>query len=114
MIENDKVSREIRVSYKRNANSKELVAASKPPKRKTVILECLGCFKCVAKQCDCRKTFLVTASHGYTSNNAVCLALCVTWDLQRVGSFINFKKRIANYKSHLIVMALTIRPYDLF
>ena len=36
-----------------------------------------------------------------TSDNVVYLASCVASDLQGVGSTINFKTRLANYKSHI-------------
>ena len=35
------------------------------------------------------------------SRNVVYLAHCVNCDLQGVGSTINFRSRLANYKSHI-------------
>ena len=69
------------------------------------------------KRCDCCRNFLVTGdwfrsiatnkvfkigkSHTCTLANVVYLAQCVECGLQGVGSSVNFKKRLANYKSHI-------------
>ena len=120
VIEYDPHAREIlpdrvlRVSYKRNANLKELLAPSNPYINKN-IGDSLGCYKCSAKRCDCCKNFLVSGSSFRSvitkkifkigksltcgSENVVYLAQCVACGLQGVGSTINFKTRLANYKS---------------
>ena len=36
-----------------------------------------------------------------TSQNVIYLASCVTCNLQGVGSTVNFKTSLANYKSHI-------------
>ena len=122
IIENDERAKEIlptnfiRVSYKRNANLKELLAPSNPYKER-VVNESIGCFKCAAKRCDCCRNFLVVGtsfssiktkkiykiskSLSCTSANVIYLAICVACHLQGVGSTTNFKKRVANYKSHI-------------
>ena len=122
IIENDERAKEIlptnfiRVSYKRNANLKELLAPSNPYKER-VVNESIGCFKCAAKWCDCCRNFLgvgtsfssiktkkiykISKSLSCTSANVVYLAICVACHLQGVGSTTNFKKRVANYKSHI-------------
>ena len=122
VIEYDPHAREIlpdrvlRVSYKRNANLKELLAPSNPYINKN-IGDSLGCYKCSAKRCDCCKNFLVSGSSFRSvitkkifkigksltcgSENVVYLAQCVVCGLQGVGSTINFKTRLANYKSHI-------------
>ena len=105
----------ILVSYKRNANLKELLAPSNPYKPNK--LEGEGCYKCDAKRCDSCKNFLIfgnsfrAAATGRiflilksltcTSSNVVYLAECVLCGLQGVGSTANFKSRLANYKSHI-------------
>ena len=69
IIENDERAKEIlptnfiRVSYKRNANLKELLAPSNPYKER-VVNESIGCFKCAAKRCDCTccRNFLVVGT----------------------------------------------------
>ena len=104
------------VAYKRNANLKELLAPSNPFKRR-LSTEPTGCFKCKAKRCDCCQNFLeegstfISESSGRvfqigkfltcTSDKVVYLARCVACGLQGVGSTINFKTRLANYKSHI-------------
>ena len=104
------------VAYKRNANLKELLAPSNPYKNKSCARP-LGCFKCQVKRCDCCKNFLeegTTFSSAVTSRvfqigktltctsgHVVYLASCVVCNLQGVGSTINFKTRLANYKSHI-------------
>ena len=107
----------ILVSYKRNANLKELLAPSNPYKPNK--LEGEGCYKCDAKRCDsCRpknflifgnsfraaatgRIFLILKSLTCTASNVVYLAECVLCGLQGVGSTANFKSRLANYKSHI-------------
>ena len=103
-------------AYKRNANLKELLALSNPFK----VRPCAGptgCFKCKVKRCDCCKilseegsiftskisgrVFQIKKLLTCTSDNVVYLASCVVSDLQGVGSTINFKSRLANYKSHI-------------
>ena len=122
VIEYDPHAREIlpdralRVSYKCNANLKELLAPSNPYINKN-IGDSLGCYKCSAKRCDSCKNFLVSGSSFRSvitkkifkigksltcgSENVVYLAQCVACGLQGVGSTINFKTRLANYKSHI-------------
>ena len=103
------------VSYKRNANLKELLAPSNPYKPNK--LECECCYKCDASAVIVVKTFLIfgnsfrAAATGRiflilksltcTSSNVVYLAECVLCGLQGVGSTANFKSRLANYKSHI-------------
>ena len=47
------------------------------------------------------KVFRVENSLTCTSSNVVYLAQCVDCGLQGVGSSVNFKRRLANYKSHI-------------
>jgi hypothetical protein len=67
IIENDERAKEIlptnfiRVSYKRNAYLKELLAPSNPYKER-VVNESIGCFKCAAKRCDCCRNILVVGT----------------------------------------------------
>ena len=107
--------KEILISYKRNANLKELLAPSNPYKK----LSCnkKGCFNCKAKRCDACKNFLMQGSSfrafatgrlfeinkplTCTSENVIYLASCEICDLQGVGSTVSFKPRLANYKSHI-------------
>ena len=104
----------VRVSYKRSSNLKELLAPSNPYKNGKMARK--GCFVCTAKRCDCCKNFLISGAsfrstatgRSYicksltcTSRNVVYLAHCVTCNLQGVGSTVNFKSRLANYKSHI-------------
>ena len=104
------------VAYKRNANLKELLAPSNPFKMRSDTGP-TGCFKYKSKRCDCCKNFLEEGSTftskisgrvfqigkllTCTSDNVVYLACCVACGLQGVGSTINFKTRLANYKSHI-------------
>ena len=95
---------------------KELLAPSNPFKIRSDTGP-TGCFKCKAKRCDCCKNFLEEGSTftskisgrvfqigkllTCTSDNVVYLACCVACGLLTVGSTINFKTRLANYKSHI-------------
>ena len=106
----------IRVSYRRGSNLKELLAPSNPFKDRGTTPG-TGCFLCSASRCDCCKNFLlpgvsfcssatgskyvIRKSLTCTSRNVVYLAHCVACNLQGVGSTINFKSRLANYKSHI-------------
>ena len=105
----------ILVSYKPNANLKELLAPSNPYKKLSCVKK--GCFNCKAKRCDACKNFLMSGSFfrasatgrlfeinkplTCTSENIVYLASCGICDLQGVGSTVCFKSRLANYKSHI-------------
>ena len=105
----------IRVSYKRSSNLKELLVLSNPYKNREMARK--GCFVCTAERCDCCKNFLISGAsfrstatvRSYnirkfltcTPRNVVYLAHCVTCNLQGVGSTVNFKSRLANYKSHI-------------
>ena len=121
VIENDERAKlilpvsSIRIAYKRSANLKELVAPSN--QYKNIQGEEKGCFKCSAQRCDCCKEFLeactsfrsTTTGRTFTvqkllnckSKNVVYVAECVACQLQGVGSTSDFKKRLANYKSHI-------------
>ena len=106
-------NKDILVSYKRNANLKELLF------HLILIMSCAkkGCFNCKAKRCDTCKNFLMSGSSfrasatGWlseinkpltcTSENIVYLASCGICNLQGVGSTVCFKSRLANYKSHI-------------
>ena len=121
IVDNDEVARailpenSIRVSYQRGANLKELLAPSNPYKK--IEPSSRGCFKCTARRCDCCKNFLLSGSSfsstatgrsfdickpvTCTSQNVIYLARCVVCDLQGVGSTVNFKTQLANYKSHI-------------
>jgi hypothetical protein len=106
----------ILVSYKRNANLKELLAPSNPYKPNK--LEGQGCYKCDVKRCDSCKNFFIfgnsfrAAATGRiflilkyltcTSSNVVYLAECVLCGLQGVGSTANSKSRLANYTNHTL------------
>ena len=61
----------IRVSFKRNANLKELLAPSNPYGKENTEVEQFGCFNCTAKRCDCCKNFLL---EGHT-----CMQLDVSF-----------------------------------
>ena len=107
--------KDILISYKRNANLKELLAPSNPYKK----LSCnkKGCYNCKAKRCDACKNFLMQGSSfrafatgrlfeinkplTCTSENVIYLASCEICELQGVGSTGSFKPRLANYKSHI-------------
>ena len=92
------------------------MAPSNPSKRR-LRTGPMGCFKCKSKRCDCCKNFLQDGSTSIshitgrvfqigklltcTSDNVVYLASCVVCGWQGVGSTINFKTRLADYKSHI-------------
>ena len=114
----------IRVSFKRNANLKELLAPSNPYGKENTEVEQFGCFNCTAKRCDCCKNFLleghtfrsvitkkvfkICKSLTCTSKGVVYLAECLACGLQGVGSTVNFKARLANYKSHSVGTELVV------
>ncbi|XP_028410255.1 uncharacterized protein LOC114532856 [Dendronephthya gigantea] len=105
----------IQVAYTRGANLKELLAPSNPYRIIGPVGQ--GCIKCTARRCDCCQHFLkpggefVSAVTGRkfsirktltcTSEHVIYLAECVACNLQGIGSTINFKPRLANYKSHI-------------
>ena len=105
----------VQVSYKRSSSIMELLAPSNPYKNRKMARK--GCFVCTAKRCDCSKNFLISGAsfrstatgRSYnicksltcTSRDVVYLAHCATCNLQGVGSTVNFKSRLANYKSHI-------------
>ena len=107
----------LRVAYKRDKNLKELLAPSNPYKGGEKVISGSGCSACTASRCDCCHNFLLVGSSfcstatgrtytirmplTCTSQNVVYLAHCLTCNLQGVGSTINFKSRLANYKSHI-------------
>ena len=100
--------------YSRSANLKELLAPSNPYRATRSTGN--GCSRCL-KRCDCCNHFLISAESfsstitgrlyyirktlNCSSPNVVYLAQCVTCGLQGVGSTVNFKSRLANYKSHI-------------
>ena len=102
------------VAYSRSANLKELLAPSNPYRATRSTGN--GCSKCL-KRCDCCNHFLISAESfsptitgrlyyirktlNRSSPNVVYLAQCVTCGLQGVGSTVNFKSRLVNYKSHI-------------
>ena len=93
------------------------MAPSNPYGKENTEVEQFGCFNCTAKRCDCCKNFLlegntfrsaitkkvfkICKSLTCTSKGVVYLAECLACGLQGVGSTVNFKARLANYKSHI-------------
>ena len=87
----------IRVAYKRKANMKELLAPSNPYSPLVRNLSSATSKEYSATS----KDFKIDKSLTCTSANIVYLLQCVSCDLQSVGSSVDFKKRLANYKSHI-------------
>ena len=107
----------IRTGFHKTKNLKDMLVKSSVQPVTTPLTDNPGCFKCHRKVCDAFQNFLlpyrriisVATGKNYKirqhlscrTDFVIYCAFCKKCNRQCVGSAIDFRRRLSNYKSHI-------------
>ena len=131
LFSNDKVK--IRTGFRRKKNLKDLLVPSSLPdivQENCTDSDNIGCYRCHRQVCDACQNFLIPAkriksvvtrksykirqSLSCRTDYVIYCAICTLCKRQCVGSWINFRSRLSNHKSHIKKNKRTCRSVNHF
>ena len=120
----------IRTGFRRTKNLKDMLVKSSVQPVTTPQIDNPGCFKCHRKVCDACQNFLVpyrriisvATGKSYKirqhlscrTDFVIYCAFCKNCNRQCVGSAIDFRRQLSNYKSHIKKQKRTCRLVNHF